>query len=194
MPTFCWKEKPPCLTFSPIKAEAPFQQWGLDFIGEIHPQSSAQHKWILTATDYFSKWVEAIPTRNATNSVVINFLEENILARFGCPRKIITDNAQDFKYVAMIKFCQKYNIILGHSTTYYPQGNGLAESSNKSLMRIIKKVLIENKKAWHIHLKYALWENIIGTKKSIGMSPFQLVYGTYVILPINIALPVMKLW
>jgi transposase InsO family protein len=155
---------------------------------------SAQHKWILTATDYFSKWVEAIPTRNATDSVVINFLEENILARFGCPRKIITDNAQAFKYVAMINFCQKYNIILGHSTTYYPQGNGLAESSNKSLMRIIKKVLTENKKAWHIHLKYALWANRINTKKSIGMSPFQLVYGTYVILPINIALPVMKLW
>jgi hypothetical protein len=126
--------------------------------------------------------------------MVINFLEENILSIFGCPRKIITYNAQDFKYVAMIKFCQKHNIILGHSTTYYPQWNGLAESSNKSLMRINKTVLIENKKAWHTHLKYALWANKIGTKKSIGMSPFQLVYGTYVILPINIALPMMKLW
>jgi hypothetical protein len=121
-------------------------------------------------------------------------LEENILARFGCPRKIVIDNAHAFKSIAMINFCQKYNIILGHSTTYYPQGNGLAESSNKSLMTIIKKVLTENKKSWHIHLKYALWENIIGTKKSIGMSPFQLVYGTYVILPINLALPVIKLW
>jgi hypothetical protein len=52
----------------PVKIEAPFQQWGLDFIGEIHPQSSAQNKWILNATDYFTKWVEAIPTRNATDS------------------------------------------------------------------------------------------------------------------------------
>jgi transposase InsO family protein len=118
------------------------------------------------------KWVEAIPTRNATDLVVIKILEENILARFGFPRKIVTDNAQDFKSIAMINFCQKYNIILGHSTTYYPQGNGLEESSNKSLMTIIKKVLTENKKDWHIHLKYALWENRISTKKSIGMSPF----------------------
>jgi len=61
-------------------------------------------------------------------------------------------------------------------------------------MTIIKKVLTENKKAWNIHLKYALWENIIDTKKSIGMSLFQLVYGTYVILPINLSLPMMKLW
>jgi hypothetical protein len=60
-------------------------------------------------------------------------------------------------------------------------------------MTIIKKVLTENKKNWHIHLKYALWENKINAKKSIGMSHFQLVYRAYVILPINLALPVMKL-
>jgi hypothetical protein len=61
-------------------------------------------------------------------------------------------------------------------------------------MTIIKKVLTENKNAWHIHLKYALWVYRIGTKKSIGMSHFQLVYGTNVVLPINLALLVMKLW
>ena len=138
--------------------------------------------------------MEAIPTRNATDSVVINFLEENILSRFGCPRKIVTDNVQEFKSMAMTRFFQKYNIILGHSTTYYPQGNGLAESSSKSLINVIKRVLTENKKTWHIHLKYALWDNRISTKKSIGISPFQMVYGIDVILPINLALPVMKLW
>jgi hypothetical protein len=94
----------------------------------------------------------------------------------------------------MVNFGQKYNIVLGHSTAYYPQGNGLVESSNKSLMTIIKKVLTENKKDWYVHLKYALWANQIGIKKSIGMSPFQMVYGTDVILPMNLALPVMKLW
>ena len=61
-------------------------------------------------------------------------------------------------------------------------------------MNIIKKVLRENRKAWHVHLKYALWANQIGTKKSIGMSPFQMFYSTDVVLPINIALPVIKLW
>jgi transposase InsO family protein len=138
--------------------------------------------------------VEYIPTRKVTNSVVIDFLEENILSRFGCPRKIVIDNAQAFKSMAMVSFFQKYNIILDHSTTYYPQGNGLAESSNKSLITIIKKVLDENKKSWHVHLKYALWDNWIETKKSIDTSPFQMAYGTDVVLPINLVLPVMKLW
>jgi UDP-galactopyranose mutase len=107
MPTFCWKEKYPCLTFNPVKDEAPFQQWGLDFLEEIHPQSISQHRWILTVIDYFTKWVETIPTQNATDLVVTIFLEENIIARFGCPRKIVTDNAQAFKSIVVITFCQK---------------------------------------------------------------------------------------
>jgi hypothetical protein len=191
---FIGKQKLPVLPWVPVKTEAPFQQWGLDFIGEINPHSNAQHKWILTATDYFTKWVEAILTRKVTDSVVIDFLEESIVSRFGFPQKIVTDNAQAFKSIAMISFCQKYNIVLGHSTTYYAQGNGLAESSNKSLITIIKKDLSENKRSCHVHLRYALWANRIGTKKSIGISPFQMVYGTDVVLPINLTLPVMKLW
>jgi len=95
--------------------------------------------------------------------------------------------------MAMVSFCQNYKIALGHYTTYYPQGNGLAKSLNKSLITKIKKVLTKNKKSWHVHLKYALWENRISTKKSIRMSPFQTVYGTDVVLPINLTLPVMKL-
>ena len=45
-----------------------------------------------------------------------------------------------------------------------------------------------------MHLKYALWANRIGTKRSIRMSHFQMVYGTDVVLPINLSLPIMKLW
>jgi hypothetical protein len=39
------------LPLKPIFVESPFQQWGLDFIGEINPISSNQHGWILTTTD-----------------------------------------------------------------------------------------------------------------------------------------------
>jgi hypothetical protein len=87
------KQKLLALPLVSIKMNAPFQQWGLDFIGEIYPHSSARHRWILTTTNYFTKWVEAIPTKRATDLLVIDFLEENILSRFGYPRKIVTDNA-----------------------------------------------------------------------------------------------------
>lgn len=86
----------------------------------------------------------------------MQFLEENIFSRFGCPKKLVTDNVQAFKSCLMVNSYQKYNVVLSHSTTYYPQGNGLAESSNKSLIKIIKKLLEENKRSWDTYLKYAL--------------------------------------
>ena len=140
------------LPLVPISMESPFQQSGLDFIGEINHVSLGKHRWILTTTDYFTKWVESIPTRQATYTVIIDFLLTNILARFGFPRKIITDNAKEFTSSKLVKFYNDYNIILSHSIAYYPQGNVLAESSNKCLVRTIKKLLQDNKKAWHSKL------------------------------------------
>jgi hypothetical protein len=176
-----------------ISVLAPFQQWGLDFIGEVHPSSSTQHKWILAATYYFTKWIEAIPTHQAIDSIIIQFMEINILSMFGCPRRIIIDNDVAFNSKKLVEFCKNYGITLSHSTTYYPKGNGLAESSNKSLTSIIKNLLQENKKSWNKKLIFALRADRASTKKSIDTSPFQLVYGTKVVFPTSIGLPIMKL-
>ena len=144
-------------------------------------------------TDYFTKWIEAAPTGQATNMVIISFLENNVLSRFGCPNKLITDNAAAFKSKRMIEFCHKYHITLGHSTAYHPQGNALAESSNKSLVNIIKKLLELNKKSWNKTLVHALWADRITQKKSIGMSPFELFYGVGIVFPASLAASVVKL-
>jgi hypothetical protein len=118
----------------------------LDFIGEIHPPSSGQHRWILIATNYFTKWIEAAPTRSASHKIIISFLED-IIARFGCPSRIFTNNDPYFNFEPLVKFYERFDISLIHSTPYYPQGNGLAESSNKSLIKLIKILLEDNKRA-----------------------------------------------
>ena len=83
----------------------------------------------------------------------------------------------------MINFCEEKYIILKHSTHYYPKGNGLAESTIKSIVNSIKKMLFQNKRIWDIKLKYALWADKVIVKRSIGTSPFQLVYGIDAIFP-----------
>jgi hypothetical protein len=147
----------------------------------------------LKSTNYFTKWIEAVPTRQATDIVIIQFLESNILSRFGFLVKIIIDNATTLNSKMMDKFFNDCNITLGQSTAYYPHGNGLVESSNKSLARMIKKLLQENIKAWHKKLIYALWDDKITIKRSISTSSFQIVYGTYAVFPTSSGLPVMKL-
>jgi len=89
----------------------------------------------------------------------MKFIEVNTLSRFGCPTQIVTDNATTFSSVKVIEFCQKYQILLHHSTPYYPQGNGLTKSSNKILVKVIKKTLADHKKHWDSHLDYTVWEN-----------------------------------
>ena len=79
---FAGKQKLLSLPLKLIAVSAPFQQWGMEFIVEINPSSSGQHKWILTSTDLFTKWLESIPTRNAMDKVIIDFIEENSLSRF----------------------------------------------------------------------------------------------------------------
>jgi hypothetical protein len=45
-----------------------------------------------------------------------------------------------------------------------------------------------------LKLKFALWVDRVTTKKSLGTSPFQLVYGMEVVFPTQLALPVEKLF
>jgi hypothetical protein len=136
------------LPLKSVVVEAPFQQGGLDFIDEFKDNSSNRHHWVLIATDYFTEWVEAIPTKKATEKVVMSFLEDTIITRFNAPTKVTIDNAKASSSLALANFCFKYEIGLSHSSNYYPQGNRSAKSSNKNLMNIIKKIVGENKKAW----------------------------------------------
>jgi hypothetical protein len=75
------------------------------------------------------------------------------LDRFEFPRNVIIDNAQAFKSAKIIHFFQNYNIDIGNSTSYYPQGKDLVESSNKSLIGIIKKKFSQNKKSMGFSLE-----------------------------------------
>eukprot|EP00253_Pinus_taeda_P022031 PITA_22031 len=132
------RQRKPAFPLQPVNIEQPFEQWGLDIIGEITPQSSKQHKHILTATDYFTKLVQAIPMKTTNSEAIIEFIDQFIITRFGVPNALIFDNASYFSGNSMFEFAIKRGFKLKYSVNYYPQGNGLAESTNKNLIKIIK--------------------------------------------------------
>lgn len=116
----------------------------IDFVGPINPNSNAGHKWILTATNYFTRWMEAVALREANENSVLNFYDE-LATRFGVPESIISDNALAFFGVKTTDWALGNDVYLNTLSNYYPQGNGLAESTNKNLLRIIR-TLEENKR------------------------------------------------
>ena len=92
-----------------------------------------------------------------------------------------------------MEFTLKHDITLKYSSNYYPQGNGVVESTNKNLHLIIKKTIVENQRDWHNALDTALWDDIVTLRNSLGTSPYFLVYGKKTILPPNIYFPSLHL-
>lgn len=98
------------LALRPVSTPAPFDQWGIDIIGEMAIKSSGGNSWMLVSTNYITKWVEAIPTKKDTSKVVIDFLMKNILSQFGTPKRIVTNNAMCFRFNEFMKFCNVHYI------------------------------------------------------------------------------------
>jgi hypothetical protein len=46
----------------------------------------------LTSTDYFTKWAEAILLTHVNEKVVIQFIEQHLITRFGMPSVLVFDN------------------------------------------------------------------------------------------------------
>jgi hypothetical protein len=129
----------PAAELHPIIKPWPFRGWGLDFIGEIHPSSSKGHRFVLVATDYFTKWTEAVALKNMTHKEVIEFITEHIIHRFGIPQTLTTDQGTSFMSKEVREFAESYRIKLLNSSPYYAQANGQAESSNRTLINLIKR-------------------------------------------------------
>ncbi|KAK1652018.1 hypothetical protein QYE76_069823 [Lolium multiflorum] len=168
---------------NPIIKPWPFRGWGMDMIGKIHPASSKGHEWILAITDYFTKWVEAVPMKKVKSEDVIKFVKEHVIHRFGIPQTITTDGGSVFISKEFRKFCDDMGIKLIRSSPYYAQANGQAEASNQSLIKLIKRKIDENPRVWHETLSEALWAYRMSCHGAIKTSPYQLVYGQEAVLP-----------
>jgi transposase InsO family protein len=63
----------------------------MDLIGPL-PRATRNRRWLIVATDYFTKWVEAEPLTNIRDKDSIKFVWKNIITRFEIPKTIISDN------------------------------------------------------------------------------------------------------
>jgi hypothetical protein len=171
----------------------PFRGRGLDLIGEIHPRSSKGHRFILVAMDYFTIWTEAVPLRNMTHQKVINFVLEHIIYRFGVPQTLTTDQGPSFMSHQFREFAESMKIKSLNSFPYYAQANGQAEASNKVLIKMIKKRIKDNPRRWHEKLLEEFLAHRTSRHGATKVTPFELVYGQEVVLPVEVSLQYLRI-
>ncbi|XP_059668842.1 uncharacterized protein LOC132313924 [Cornus florida] len=152
----------------------PFRGWALDFIGKLRPPSSDGHTHIVVATDYFTKWVEAIPLKTCEQSTVIDFIKKHIIHRFGIPETITTDRGLSFVGSKVLDYCAECGV--------------QAEASNKVILNILEKMIDDHSKEWHHLLSEALWAYRNSKRSSTGVTPYMLTYGHDAILPMEMTI------
>jgi hypothetical protein len=107
----------------PVITIGPFTKWGIDYT-TCNPPSARGHRYIIVAVDYFTKWVEAMPTFKDDGETAALFLFNHIIAWFGVPREIVTDHGSHFQNQMMTELTSKLGLRQEHSSPYYPQANG----------------------------------------------------------------------
>jgi transposase InsO family protein len=106
------------------------------------------------------------------------------------PNSIITDNDTQFTSGAFLQLCEDYGISLSFSAVAHPRTNGQVERANGLIMQGIKPWIFDhlNKFAgkWVVELPSVLWSLRTTPKKSIGYTPFFMVYGVEAVLPTDL--------
>ncbi|XP_059650337.1 uncharacterized protein LOC132296116 [Cornus florida] len=129
---------------------------------------------MVVAMDYFTKWVEAIPLKTCEQSTMINFIKKHIIHRFGIPETLTTDRSLSFVRSEVIDYCAECGV--------------QAEASNKVILNILEKMIENHPKEWHHLLSEALWAYKNSKRSSTGVTPYMLIYGHDVVLPMEMTI------
>ena len=170
----------------PMLSTRAFAKWGLNFVGPIKPLVKGTHiEYILVATNYLTKWVEAKAAVKNDACTMERFLYENIFMCYGLPIELVSDQGTHFNNEVIEYLLKEFMVIHHKSAPYHPQDNGQSKSTNKVLCTVLTKVVEGSCSDWEQKLNSVLWAYRTTYKTSINSMPYEPVFGLNAILPID---------
>ena len=180
-------KKPPKIPRAPlgkVAVSAPFDCIAADILGPL-PLSRRGNKYVLVVTDLFSKWVEAFPLPDQTAESCAQTIANEVIARYGCPYSILTDQGRNFESNLFAELCELLEIRKIRTSPGHPQGNGQTERFNRTLLTMIKSFL-GREEDWDLHLGCLTAAYRASPHESTGMTPNMLMFGHEVRLPVEV--------
>src|SRR5437588_2258329 len=175
-------DEPLHLTFS----AAIFAKVGLDVVHM--PVATDGSRYMVGMRDDLSGWAEYKALRKADSRAIAQFIYEVWMARFGCPLLIVNDGGPD-NQALMKELLSRYAVRNVQVAAYHPQSNDLVERGHQNIIDALAKLTAPSGKpgTWPQHLAAVLWTDRITVRKSMGMTPFCVVFGQECVLLVELS-------
>ena len=131
--------------------------------------------------DYFTKWAEAIPIPDQKAERISRELTK-LFSVFGQPSIVHSDQGRNFESANLAQTLEAFGITKSRTTAYHPQGDGMVECFNRSLLQLLR-TYVDKQEEWEKYLPLVLYAYRTATHASTGYSPYMLMFGRQPELP-----------
>jgi transposase-like protein len=158
-------------------------RWHVDLCGPL-PLSQAGNRYVMVAVEAFTKHMEAIPIPDKEASTVAFHFLHNVLARFGAPGQVVTDNGKEFEgaFADLLRQC---HIDHCRSSPAHPQANGQAEKAVGIIKKAITKTCTAKQQLhdWDKEVGWAVMGYRCSKQRSTGLTPYEMLYARAPVIP-----------
>ncbi|XP_041837683.1 uncharacterized protein LOC121637533 [Melanotaenia boesemani] len=134
-------------------------------------------RYLLVVFDHFSRWVEAIPSKDMGAGTVIKFLVREVIPRFGLLSILSSDSGPAFTNKVYEGVLRQLGIKVRHGSIYTPSSQGGVERVNGTLKAKINKICACTGLRWHDALPLALMSYRMQAHRVTHLSPHEMLTG-----------------
>ena len=159
-----------------------FEIWSIDAIGSF-PVTQRRNQYIISLICHFSRWIELIPVPNIKADTVADKVLIHLIARFGVPRRLHSDNGTNFTSSLIKSFCRVLKIKKTFSSALHPESNSILEKAHRFIGGALRILVSEGQKDWDVMLPHVLLAYRTTNHTSINENPAYVIYGRDLLLP-----------